>query len=285
MPRHEVTEKAAMGPRRAAARGFALPVVLLLLGVLSLLALRLVERGREDMEAAQALAAEARARHAADAGYELFLAHHADPAQRRVPLTLTADLEAGDVTVTVTAETGKVDLNTGAPILIERLLRVSGVGTPDPAEAARRILAYRAPEAGGVFRAPEEAIAVAGLDPLAFGKVRAFLTVYGGHGGIDPVSAPREVLLAVPGMTPALAEAVLVAREAGTPPPLAAQALLAPLRALPRPVYTVRSVARMDDGSVFVREAIVDLETPGLPMLLAWRREVPPLPDAGGVAR
>jgi general secretion pathway protein K len=76
--------------------------------------------------------------------------------------------------------------------------------------------------------------------------------------GINTTLASREVLLAIPGTTPESVDQYIARREEaraqGAPLPIMPEA--GALNASASMVATIRSDARLDDGTVFVREAV-----------------------------
>ncbi len=86
------------------------------------------------------------------------------------------------------------------------------------------------------FSTPEELLMVKGMtEEILFGNgetkgLLPFITVYSKHSGVNIATAPREVLLSIPGMTDGVAESILAYREAA---PVwnasEAQALLGPV--------------------------------------------------------
>jgi general secretion pathway protein K len=57
-----------------------------------------------------------------------------------------------------------------------------------------------------------------GMTPEIFRRIEPAVTVYSGRQFIDPQTAPREVLLSLPNMTPEKVEAALAARVGRTAP-------------------------------------------------------------------
>jgi general secretion pathway protein K len=82
--------------------------------------------------------------------------------------------------------------------------------------------------------------------------------VYSRLPGINTTLASRETLLAIPGVTPEVVDEYIArretARQEGAPLPLMPQA--GALSAQGTMVVTVKADARLDDGTVFVREAV-----------------------------
>jgi general secretion pathway protein K len=261
--------------RRATARlgsGFALPVVLIVVAAMSVLALRIVDQSRTGTAIARAQLDEAIARHAADAGVEIFIVTYVGQDYPLVPPAFETTIGTARVTVSAQSELGKIDLNVGDPVLLEGVLRSVGADAGLAGRAAREIVEFRSQGDGQVFHSVDELLRVASVGPALLDRVRPFLTVYGAVPGIDARVAPRPVLLAVPGITQALADQIIAARESDLPLPPAAQAALEPYRVSIRPVYTVRSSAELAGRASFTREAVIDLGLTGAPVVLSWLR-------------
>jgi general secretion pathway protein K len=130
---------------------------------------------------------------------------------------------------------------------------------------------------------------VPALDQASFDRLRPFMTVFSQSPRIDPTVAPREVLLAIPGIDPREVERLLVARQAlppvgATPGPpggtgsaqlpaltgVDAYAARGQLRAA-----TIIAEARTASGGTFARRAIIALT--GVPLaptqILEWRQD------------
>ena len=111
-------------------------------------------------------------------------------------------------------------------------------------------------------------------------RLRDVVTVHTRSPQIDPLSASRLVLLALPGVDPAAVEAFLEAREQLSPQDRSARQLAMSLlrgaeRYLSRSrsrVYTVRAEARSPGGAVAYRQAVVrTTSNPRKPyIVLAW---------------
>lgn len=110
------------------------------------------------------------------------------------------------------------------------------------------------------FTAVEELQQVLGVTAPLYEAVAPALTVHSRSKGIDAKSAPREVLMALPGSEAAAVDAHLAARadapEGAGPAFLGAEGLSARSR---RRVYTIHAEARAPGGAVFAREAVVRL--------------------------
>ena len=107
-------------------------------------------------------------------------------------------------------------------------------------------------------------------------KLAPALTVYSRQPGVSTAVAPREVLLAIPGVNPDLVEQYLVQRQSllaadqKVPEFAGAGPLSSPVMGIP--VYSARSEAKMVDGTVFVRQVVARVaHDPGRPVIvLAW---------------
>ena len=84
----------------------------------------------------------------------------------------------------------------------------TGTGCPEPAEAIGE-----QPRRRERFVAPEELAQLPGFDEALYEAVADCVTVATSASAIDPRVAPRTVLLAIPGATPALVDAYLDHRE------------------------------------------------------------------------
>jgi general secretion pathway protein K len=190
----------------------------------------------------------------------------------------------GDATIAASAvdEASKIDLNAATEPFLKNLLQ--NIGGLD-AEAAQRLVEaigdwkdadelrrpngaeaadYRA--AGGKYvpsNAPFESVGelrrVLGMTPIVFARIANALTIYSRQPGVNPATASRDVLLAIPGATPVAVDLYLAQRRDAleqklpVPPFPAAQAFAAGAI----PVWRVHAEATMPDGVTFVRDAVV----------------------------
>lgn len=202
------------------------------------------------------------------------------------------------VRVSIQDEAGKIDLNTAPDVLLQGLFKsvgsseVESVALVDAvvdwrdADKLRRLHGaeddeYRA--AGKNYLPPnvpfetvDELQRVLGMTPELYRKLAPSLTVYSRQAGIISSAAPREALLAIPGVNPALVEQYVLQRQSllvtNQKVPEFAEAgafAAAPTGAL---AYLVRSEAKMADGTVFVRQAVARISPdPRRPVtVLAW---------------
>ena len=125
-----------------------------------------------------------------------------------------------------------------------------GTGCPEPAEAIGE-----QPRRRERFVAPEELAQLPGFDEALYEAVADCVTVATSASAIDPRVAPRTVLLAIPGATPALVDAYLDHREtmrdfAGGDD---AQLLAAAPALMTSPMrdFTISAVATIANGAQF----------------------------------
>ena len=294
-------------------RGMALLSVLWITGLLAVMAASFASSTRTEARLAHNLMENAKAEALADGGVERAVLglFELDPQIAWRPGAVYAiALGEGEVRIEIEDEDGKIDLN-GAPLeLIAGLLAVLGLA-PDQAQAmAERIGDYRdyddEPAAQGAedpdyfaaglmagaadreFATVAELLGVLGMTQALYEGMRPFVTVYSGGEGVDLTRAPRAVLEALPGMTPALIEQLQSAGpdfdlfEAVEDESLLEQIELyfLPTRDV---VFTVRALARTAGGGIFVREAVIELGgTDERPYVVhAWRRGALPTGLAG----
>ena len=130
--------------------------------------------------------------------------------------------------------------------------------------------------AHGSFRSVADFIAFAGLDRETAGTLETLLTASNPDGKIDALTASRAVLLALPGMSDALADTVISERRAGpaaldrVKSALGAQATYVKFE--PGPCYAVTLLARDAGGRSATRNGIIAASrSPGVPFYtLMW---------------
>lgn len=144
------------------------------------------------------------------------------------------------VAVSVQDELGKLDLNTGSPEYLTRLFRTSGISAGDAAGLVDKILDWRDADdlrrsngaenrdygaqskpygpRNGPFRSVEELKLVLGVKEELFLRIEPSLTVYAQGEFVNPMTAPRDVLVAV-GYSAEEAERLITQRSTkGTAP-------------------------------------------------------------------
>jgi general secretion pathway protein K len=282
-------------------RGIALLLVLWVLALLSLLAAGLAADSSAEIKMARNRADLAQARTLADAGVALALAWllqpdaklrwHADDSDR------TLHYGGGAITLAIQDEGGKVNINAAPLDLVAGVLDKIGIDTDArdavvaAIDARRRAFAPQTVFRGlGVFNAPfatlSELRVVPGVTRRVYELFRPFATVYSQSATVNPLTAPRTVLLGVPGVSPQEVEFFVRARDqaAGAQPDLD----LPKLSGVDRYVQiaevstvTISSKAVTENGAVFAREAVVAFgaaAAPGQPyQIVEWGQARDPL--------
>lgn len=214
------------------------------------------------------------------AGYELYGLRL--PAERID--TQQVRLDAGTVTLFVTDESGKIDLNASPPALLAAAYQAAGLSALSPATFAARVADWRdeddEPVAGGAeaadykaagldyrpqndeFRSVGDLRWLLGLSPEHVAALAPLLTVHNPAGKVNVLSAPREVLLALPGVDAAAAERIITARASRTEAALAMlQQLLQAqqdfIKLEPGPSFRVRIEARTRNARTKTVEAVL----------------------------
>lgn len=227
----------------------------------------------------------ARAEAAADAGvqrgiYDMYRSDNSPERWKRDGTVQEWSFDSIPVRVELRDESAKIDINTASEPLLRGLLTSSGLNDEDAARLLDAILDWRDPDAlkrpngaeepdyrdaglpykpaNSAFQAIEELQLVLGMRPDLYRRLAPSITVFSRQPGVNPQIARREVLLAIPGLTPEIVDRYVADREEARRQGL-------PLPALPQAggmasgtsmVATVRSEARLDDGTLFVREAV-----------------------------
>ncbi len=144
------------------------------------------------------------------------------------------------VNVHIQSETGKIDLNSARSELLMGLLQSVDVPNEDQLPLVQAILDWRDKDdlvrnngaedayyknAGlnygakdGSFNSIDELLLVKGFTATLYRKLRPALTVYSHQAGIDPQSAPREALLAIPNITESEVDYYIAQRDASDEP-------------------------------------------------------------------
>jgi len=310
---------ARAGSPRPPARGIALIAVLWLTVLVTVIASSFAYSMRGEALAARNTMSLAQARAAADGAVERMAFELMRP--RTGPDLWNADGQPhawkdGEIEITATAtdESGRIDLNAATDPLLKGLLQnVGGLDTEAAERVLEAILDWRdaddlrrpngaeAPEyraaglkyvpANGPFESVGELRRVLGVTPALMAKVAGSLTVYSRQAGINVATAPRNVLLALPGITPEQVDAFLAARREALAnrlpiPPLAqAQGYAGG----PSPSWRIRARAVLPDGVTFARDAVLRPRgDPRRPLIVfLWQEGVsgPDAPPAGGNAK
>lgn len=146
----------------------------------------------------------------------------------------------GTIKVSIQNESGKIDLNTAHPELLDGLLRSVNVPEKERLSLLHAILDWRDRDnltqkegaededyqrlgydygaKDGPFNTLDELQLVMGMTPSLFKKMKPALTIYSEQPGIQPLVAPRAALLALPGMSQERVDKILTTRTAMTDP-------------------------------------------------------------------
>jgi general secretion pathway protein K len=295
-----------------AQRGIALVIVLWTIALLSVMAGGFAMSMRTHTRLTHNQVASAQARAMAEAGVQRAILEFLKPDQERLWKADGSyqrwDLGGAAAYISVQDESGKVDLNTAQDELLRGLLRVVGVEDetldtvvdslqdwkdPDDLQRAngaeqveyeRAGLRYRPKNAP--FESVEELQQVLRVTPALYRRLYPFVTVHSQQPGVNPLVAPREVLLAVPGWDAAQVDSYLSLRAQftpglpqPTPPPALPQAQGGYLTARSTLTYGIVSIGSAPQGAVATIRAVVRItRSPQQPAtVLAWR-EAEPLP-------
>ena len=188
------------------------------------------------------------------------------------------------VEVSMTDESGKIDINTASDALLRGLFLAQGINEEDAAVVTDAILDWRDPDslkrlrgaeeadyfaagysykpANSAFQSNEELRLVIGMTPELFDKVAPLITIYSRQPGINAGIASRGVLRALPGATDVLVDQYIAQRDQARAAKLPVPQFLAaaPYSSFANGIVIVRAVAsggEGNDGSSFVREAVV----------------------------
>jgi len=299
-------------------RGIALVLALWLTILLTVIASGFAFSMRSETIAARNAVSAARARNAADGAVERTLFELSRP---RMTDTWVADgtrrtWTENDIEFDVTAidETSKIDLNFANEALLRGLMTaVGGLDDQAAAHVVDAILDWRDPDdakrpngaeeddyraaglkygpSNAAFETVGELARVLGITPDLYRRVADSLTVYSRQPGINPITASRNVLLALPGVSSEIVDEYLEQRrlaiENKLPPPP-----FAPVGALGSgavAVWRIHAEAKLPDGVTFVREAVVrpfnDIRRPLVAFAWTEGAPMPPPPPPAASAQ
>jgi general secretion pathway protein K len=275
-----------------------LVAVLWIVALLSVIAISLVASRRSDGQLTHNLTALAKAESLADGGVNRAIAMLLDPrpdAHWRVDgMCYAFALANTEVTVSVEDEQGKIDLNTAPDELLTGLFAATGLSREESATLVDRIGDWRDPDdlhrlhgaeledyrsAGygygprnGPFESVDELRLVIGVTNALFERLAPSLTVFSQAASVNPYTAPRDVLLALPGMDAEKADALIKLRSGARDPdaaqtgsPVSGMSVTAISAGR---AFMVRATGRASDGIEFHREAVVRLS--GDPRRPSW---------------
>lgn len=283
-------------------RGIALILVLWVATLLTVIAASFAYAARTDMNVLGNQSARARVEAAADAGveravYEAFRPINSAGRWQQDGREYSFPLGEATVRVSVMDESAKIDVNSASPALLKGLFLSVGVedqeatrltesiqdwvdpdtlSRPNGAEEeAYRSAGLKQKPANAPFQMLEELRLVMGMTTDLYRRIEPMITIYSRQPGVNLTIASREVLLAIPGITPEQVDAFIAQRQAAVaanqPIPPFPQAIA--FAAVPNNIgLQVRSEAVIGDTR-FERVAVVKvIPDPRRPYsILSWR--------------
>jgi general secretion pathway protein K len=267
-------------------RGFALVSVLWAATLLAIIAASILMTGRTSAKLSRNLSERAQLDAAAEAGIYLAIQNLLQTSDKRPRVDGTPyhrEFETYQITIFIQDETGEIDINYASGELLAGLLHSAGLSYDDARSEADKIEDWREPlptkrlngakaedyAAAGIaygprgrpFQSVEELQLVMGMTRELFQRVSPALTVYSQRATFDPTLAPKEALLALPGMDPEKADAFLAARTNGDPDRQDEQFNVSDsLRFdMTGKAFSIAVRAQNDRGSAVSREAVIRL--------------------------
>jgi general secretion pathway protein K len=288
-------------------RGVALVLVLWVSILLTVIASSFIAERRSEMLIVRNSISMARAAAAADAGVQrglldAFRNDNSPDVWRRDGQSHDWTFDGVPVRVEMRDESAKIDINTASDALLRGLFLSVGVPEEEVVKILDAILDWRDPDtlkrpngaeeddyraaglsyrpANAPFQAIEEIQLVLGMRPDIYRRIAPMITVFSRQTGVNAPFATREVLLAIPGVTPEIVDEYIQRRAdalaAGQPAPLFPQG--AGFAGGSAMITNVRAEARLDDGTYFAREAVALLRSaPRKPVtFVLWRESTAP---------
>jgi general secretion pathway protein K len=210
-------------------------------------------------------------------------------------------LNGAELAVTFVSETARIDLNAAPKELLAGLFSTLGAADEDARQFADRIVAWRTKpttetagnedalyRAAGRSYSPRQAPfahvnelgLVLGIPAILVERALPFLTIFSGAAGVDVLTAPPEVIAALPGMTPLtlkqfLSERALLPNDAAA----IANALgdaRASVTDKKSPAYRLQIRVRLGGGREVASEVVIYMRGGEDPYrVLSWRDEGP----------
>lgn len=285
-------------------RGVAFVLVLWVIALVTILLGSFAMIARTENLQARHLFNSTTARYAAEAGMNraVFELRNPDPMTRWIGdgRPYEFEFEGAKVTVALTDESGKIDLNVADATMLKQLFLSGGIEERKAEELADAIVDWRDPDdlasphgaeeaeyksAGLPYKpknAPFDTVGevqqVLGMDYDSFKRIEPAVTLYSGAGQPNPAYAPMEALLAIPGMTPELAQNIVSQRQ--TVPPGQPTGLTMPdgspvMAGGGGVTYSIQSRATLPGGASAALDATIRLggaNPAGRPfVILRWR--------------
>lgn len=285
-------------------RGIALVIVLWVSALLAVIAGGFVSATSGESRIARNLVENAKSEALADAGINLAILKLLEPAGetawRHDGTVQDVTVAGGQVAIMIEDEGGKVDLNHAPDEILRGVFASAGIGSDELDAIVDAVIDWRdtdnlrrlngaedsdyraADRAYGAkdrpFEVLDELLHVLGMTPEIYAKAQPALTVYSGQAGIDFNTAPRQALLALPGVGVDDVETFLAARAVDDTTAITLFESIGDIRRFRgtanRSLFTIRALARTASGASFVREAVVQLRkgTRNPFEIRVWRR-------------
>ena len=268
--------------RRAAQRGVALLLVLWACTLLAVLLGGYAVLARTQAMQTRYQFAQTRAHYAAEAGVMRAVYAVQDPVAQSSWVgdgrVYTFRFDDAAVSITVTDEGGKVDLNAATPEMLKGLFRAEGLDDAAAGKLATNVVTWRSlPIIGtdtmrdsaayvaagrdygprhGPFASLQELQLVLGMTPALYQRVEPDLTLWSGLALPDPNTASPLVLSAIPGLDPQQLQAIKATREQNSR--AAAPAIGGGI------THSIRAEAVLADGARAVIRATIRFQVGGM---------------------
>ena len=297
----------ALAQPRTRARGVAFVLVLWVIAMLSILLGSFALVARTENLQSRHLFDTTQARYAAEAGLNLavFGLRKTDPLQRWTADGRPYNFGYGDaeIEVRITDESGKIDINAANNgDLLTGLFVARGIALDQAQALSDAILDWRDPDdekrpngaeiadykgaglaygpANAPFNTVSELQQVLGMNYALYEQLEPALTIYSGSAKPSAAFAPLEVLEAMPGMTPELAQQIIQQRQQLAPGDIAGAGITLPdgtplVAGGGGLTYSVKSRATLPNGARTTLDATIRMggvSAGGRPfVILRWR--------------
>lgn len=267
----------------------ALLIVLWMLALLALVVAAFTLTSHSDIQLARNQVDAARARALADAGITRAVIGLSDPDPTRRWLADGRSYDwlfgGGRIAIAIKDEGGKISLNQAPPEALQSAFAYAGASDDLSASLAEAVIDRRQallghPNTGPAFAAMEDLQTLPGMTAQLYYRAAPLLTVFSQSAGVDPMTASRDVLMALPGADANEIDGFLAARAAqGTPgalPPAPPISIGRYLDQGQSGTVTIRAKATTDTGAVFIRTATITLQANGTQPFVtqAWSQEI-----------
>ena len=216
-------------------------------------------------------------------------------------------LSGADLTVSAITEAARVDLNTAPKELLAGLLTVLGAGEDEAKQGTERIIGWRSKSGtddsskedalyqaagrtygprGAPFAHVNELALVLNLQPALVERLLPYVTVFSGAASVDVLTAPAEIIAALPGMTPLKLKQFLGDRGSLVNDTAAIAAALGggaggDATKQTSTAYRILVRLRFPDGRETASEVVIGLRSKDVPYrVLSWQNNVPARPRA-----